>query len=134
VSVPVPLPAPVGRTRAGEIAATLARLRMAEGSLELARRRVRLEVAEAIAELQARQAALALYRGDLLARARRDLAALREAISSRQLPLREALLAQRSLIELLQANLEARLGCAAAWVELRRVAGLPLLPESGGAR
>ena len=90
LSIPMPLPAPVGRTRAGEIAETLAQIRAAESSEELVRRRVRLEVARAAGDLQgAPRAPPALFAGDLLARARADLSSLREAISSRQLSLRE---------------------------------------------
>jgi cobalt-zinc-cadmium efflux system outer membrane protein len=131
VSLPIPLPAPIGRTRAGEIGEAIGRIRVAESSVELARRRVRLEVAEALAAFQARKGALDLFGGDLLPRARRDLAALREGIMSRQLSLRDAVVAQRSLIELLQAGIEARLAYAEARVELRRVAGVPLLPGAG---
>jgi cobalt-zinc-cadmium efflux system outer membrane protein len=128
LSLPIPLPAPVGHTRAGEIAETLAQIRAAESSEALVRRRVRLEVARARAALQAQTAAGKLLAADLAARARTDLAALREAIAGRQLALREALLWQRSLIELLQADIDVRLARALAWVELRRVVGLPLAP------
>jgi len=134
LSVPLPLPAPVGRTRAGEIAETLAQIRAAESSGELVRRRVRVEVARAAATFKARQSGAALFAADLLARGRADLAALREAISSRQLSLREGLQWQRTLIELLQGDIEARLGRALAWVDLRRVVGLPLVAAPGGAR
>ncbi|MEA2654802.1 MAG: outer membrane protein heavy metal efflux system [Chloroflexota bacterium] len=134
LSVPLPLPAPVGRTRAGEIAETMAQIRAAESSEELVRRRVRLEVARAQAALKARQGAADLFAGDLLKRARTDLSSLREAISSHQLSLREALQWQRTFIELLQADIEVRLGSALAWVELRRVAGLPLAVSQAGAR
>jgi cobalt-zinc-cadmium efflux system outer membrane protein len=132
LSFPLPLPSPVGQTRAGEITETLAQLRAAESSEELVRRRVRLEVARALAALQARAAAVALYPGDLLARARTDLSSLREALAARQLTLREGLVWQRSLIELLQTDVDVRLGRALAWVELQRVVGLPLVPPSGG--
>lgn len=127
LSIPLPLPSPIGRTRAGEIAETLAQLRAAESSEELVRRRVRLEVVSARATLLARQGAAALFKGDLVQRARADLSALREAIGARQISLREGLMWQRSLIELLQADIEARLGGALALVELRRVAALPLV-------
>ncbi len=127
ISMPIPLPAPLGRTRAGEIAETTAQIRVADSALELIRRRVRVEVAQAGATFDARKKAVALFTPDLLDRAKRDLTALREAIGSRQLSIREALMAQRSLIELLQANLDARLERALAWVELRRVVGLPLM-------
>jgi outer membrane protein, heavy metal efflux system len=134
LSIPLPLPAPVGRTRAGEIAATLAQIRAAQSSAELVRRRVRIEVARAAATLKARQSGAALFEAGLLTRGRADLAALREAISSRQLSLREGLQWQRTLIELLRSDIEARLGRALAWVDLRRVVGLPLVPAARGGR
>lgn len=134
LSVPLPLPGPVGRTRAGEIAETLAQIRAAESSGELVRRRVRVEVAHAAATFKARQSGAGLFAADLLTRGRADLAALREAISSRQLSLREGLQWQRTLIELLQGDIEARLGRALAWVDLRRVVGLPLFSAAGGGR
>lgn len=134
LSIPIPLPAPVGRTRAGEIAETLAQIRAAESSQELVRRRVRLEVARAVSGFQSRNAEATLFGVDLVARAHADLAALREAIGSGQLTLREGLQWQRSLIELLQADIGVRLARALAWVELRRVVGLPLSSVTGGGR
>jgi cobalt-zinc-cadmium efflux system outer membrane protein len=126
LSLPVPLPSPVGRTRAGEIVETLASIQVAESSLERVKRRVRLEVARAVSNYKARAAAGALFVGDLLPRARADLAALRDALSARQLTMREVVVWQRSLLELLQTEIESRLAVALAWVELRRVAGIPL--------
>src|SRR5262249_7319448 len=130
----LPLPSPVGRTRAGEITEALAQIRAAESSQELVRRRVRLEVSRALAAFQTRNAGAALFSRDLLTRAQADLSSLREAIASGQLTLREGLQWQRSLIELLQADIDARLAGLLAWVELRRVVGLPLLSAAGGAR
>lgn len=132
LSFPLVLPSPVGRSRAGEIAETLAQIRAAESSLELVRRRVRMEVARALSAFTSRSAAAGLFGRDLLGRAQADLSSLREAIASRQLTLREGLQWQRSLIELLQADIDVRLGQALAWVELRRVVGLPLAGASGG--
>ena len=126
LAFPLPLPAPVGRTRAGELAEALAQIRAAESSTELVRRRVRVEVARAEATFKARTAGATLFAPDLLARGRADLAALREALASRQLSLREALAWQRTLIELLQGDIQVRLERALAWVDLRRVVGLPL--------
>lgn len=134
LAIPLPLPAPVGRTRAGEITETLAQIRAAEASEELVRRRVRLEVTRALAAVRARDAAASLFASDLITRARADLSALREAIAARQLTLREALQWQRSLIELLQADIDARLARALAWVDLRRVVGLSLDGGTGGSR
>jgi cobalt-zinc-cadmium efflux system outer membrane protein len=134
LSIPLPLPSPVGRTRAGEIAEAVAQLKAAESSEELVRRRVRLEVARAQSASRTRDAAAALFPRDLTARAQADLSSLREAITSRQLPLREGLQWQRSLVELLQADIETRLAQALAGVELRRVVGLPLAAPAGGPR
>jgi cobalt-zinc-cadmium efflux system outer membrane protein len=134
LSLPLPLPSPVGRTRAGEIAETLAQIRAAEASAELVRRRVRLEVARAEATYRARQRSSELFAADLLDRARADLAALRDAVASRQLSLREGLQWQRILIELLQADIDSRLGRVLAWIDLQRVVGLPLAQPAGGAR
>ena len=134
LSFPLPLPSPLGQTRAGQIAENVAQIRAAEASEELVRRRVRVEVARAQSAFKARQGAAALFTPDLLTRARADLGGLREALASRQLSLREGLQWQRSLIELLQADIEARLGRALAWVDLRRVVGIPLAAVQGGGR
>ena len=128
LSIPIPLPEPVGRTRSGEIAEALGQLRAAEASAELVRRRVRLEVSRAIAAFRARQSAAGLIAPDLVTRAHADLNSLREAMKTRQLTLREGLLWQRNLIDLLQADIDARLGRALAWLELRRVVGWQLAP------
>jgi cobalt-zinc-cadmium efflux system outer membrane protein len=133
LSIPIPLPSPVGRTRAGEIAETLAQIRAAAASTELVRRRVRLEVARSLAAYHARQGSAGLFTAELLQRARADLASLREAVAARQLSFREALQWQRSLIELLQADIETRLGRILAWIDLQRVVGLPLVPADGRA-
>jgi cobalt-zinc-cadmium efflux system outer membrane protein len=134
ISVPLPLPAPLGRTRAGDIEAASARARAGESSVAVVRRRVRLQVAAALAGYRARQGTLALYAEPLLSRARADLVALREAMTSRQLGLREGIIVQRSLIELLAGSIEARLGYAEASVEIRRVVGRSLIPRPGGER
>jgi cobalt-zinc-cadmium efflux system outer membrane protein len=131
LSLPIPIPAPVGRTRAGEIAEVVASIRAAESSIETVRRRVRLEVARATSSYRTRDEAAALLAADLLARARADLTALREALSARQLTVREVVVWQRSLLELLQADIEIRLARALARVELRRVTGLPMVISQG---
>jgi cobalt-zinc-cadmium efflux system outer membrane protein len=132
LSIPLPLPAPVGRTRAGEIAEVVAQIREAESSVALARRRVRTEVAQAFAGVRATVAGVAIFDASLLTRARADLAALGEALASRQLTLREGLQWQRSLIELLQGDIEARLARVQAQIELRRAAGLAFVQHAGG--
>jgi cobalt-zinc-cadmium efflux system outer membrane protein len=133
LAFPIPLPAPVGRTRAGDIAETLAQLRAAESSRELVRRRVLADVARAAAAYRAKLGEADLFAADLVSRARADLAALREALATRRMTLREGLQWQRSLIELLSADIDARLARLSAEVELRRVAGLPIAVGKDGA-
>lgn len=131
LSLPLPLPGPVGPSRAGELAAAQAELELAETSVEKVRRRVRLEVQRAVALEQSYARELALYPPELVARAGTRLAALSEALAGRQLAVREALVLQRSLLELLQGHLRARTALAQARIERRRAAGQPLLPEGG---
>ena len=123
LSLPIPLPAPVGRTNAGPIAEAMAKSDRAEVEVEQLRRRIRLEVAQAVAAERARAAALTRFSPELLQQAHADLQALREGISSRQLSVRDALVAQRTLIELLVADVDARLAYAQAWVQLQRASG-----------
>jgi cobalt-zinc-cadmium efflux system outer membrane protein len=126
LSLPIPLPAPVGHTRAGEIAEATARVEQGRLAIDRVRRQVRAETARAFADYAARRSALSAIPPELLPRLRQDLAALAEGVTSRQLSIREALIAQRSLIETLQAALDAQLAFALAWVELHRAAVLPL--------
>jgi outer membrane protein, heavy metal efflux system len=133
LSIPLPLPGPIGQSRAGEIQETIAEIKVADASLALVRRRVQLDVHRAVAAYRSRLAASELFPADLVTRAQADLTALREAFASRQLPLRDALGWQRSLIELLQGAIDTWRERALAAIELRRVVGLPLL-ETGGAR
>ncbi|MFO0573848.1 MAG: TolC family protein [Polyangia bacterium] len=132
LSLPLPLPLPLGPGRAGEIASAEAEVRQAETALEKVRRRVRLEVQRALLDEEAYGRMLRLYPQEAVARATGQLVALRTALEARQIPVREALLMQRSLLELLQGHLRARLGLALARIERRRAAGLPLLPSEGG--
>lgn len=126
ISLSIPLPAPLGQSRAGEIEETIARIRQSESSLDLVKRGVRVEATRAYADWQTSSEALGLFQSDLKARAGEDLDRIRDAIGSRQLSLREALLAQRSLVDFLLADIEARLNYSLAWANLMRVGGYPL--------
>jgi len=92
------------------------------------------EVARATTAYWAKVGEAALFAPDLVARARADLTALRDALAARRLTLREGLPWQRSLIELLSADIDARLAKLTADVELRRVAGMLLGAAPGGTR
>jgi cobalt-zinc-cadmium efflux system outer membrane protein len=124
--IPLFLPSPLAPSGRGEITEAEARRAQAEDRLEGVRRRVREEVERALASWQARRAALDRYALPLIRRAREHVLSLGEAIRARQLSPREALLAQRTFIELLQNHLEARLAETLARLELLRAAGLAL--------
>lgn len=126
LSIPLFLPAPLGPSRAGEIGSALAQVEQADTTLEQVRRRVRLEVIRAVQAEQAYARELQLFPPDLVTRAKADLQAIGLALAARQLAIREALLAQRSLIELLQAHIRSRLAFALAHLERRRASGQPL--------
>ena len=131
LSVPIPLPNPLVPNGAGEIAVARARSLQADLDVVALRRRVVLEVNRAVANERAAASALRAFSGTLIERARKDLEALGDALTARQMSVREALLAQRSLLDLLESNLAVRLQYRLARTELWRAAGLPL--SSGGA-
>jgi cobalt-zinc-cadmium efflux system outer membrane protein len=126
ISIPIPLPSPIWPSRAGEIQETIARIDQASANVALVRRQVRIEVAQAYADWRSRRSALEQYLPDLMLRAKRDLGAIGEGLSSKQLSVRDALLAQRSLIELQLGYVETRRAYAAAWVNLMRMSGFDL--------
>lgn len=130
ISLSVPLPAPFGQSRAGEIEETIARIRQAGSNVDLVRRRVQIEATRAYADWKSSSEALDLFEPGLSGRANEDLDRIRDAIGSRQLPLRDALLAQRSLTDLLIEEVTARLNYSVAWANLMRVGGYSL-PGTG---
>ena len=126
ISIAIPLPAPLGQDRAGEIEETIALIGQAKSNVELVKRNVRIEATQAYENWQTSSDALTLFPPELVGRANQDLDLIRQAIGSRQLSLREALLAQRSLVDLLLADIEARLNYSLARANLMRVGGYPV--------
>lgn len=129
LGMPVPLPAPVGRTNAGEIAEVQAQAVAAEAELDDVRGRVRGEVLDAAIEAASRAAELAAFPPSLVAQAHEDLHALTERVSQGRIPIEAALGMQRVLVDLLRKHLEAQHAAALASVELARAAGLELPGE-----
>ncbi len=123
LSIPIPVPAPIGRTNRGEIDEALALVARAETDLERVRRNVRTEVLAALNEVATRRAQLALYDDERVTGAEQTLQAVAEEIAARRLPLRDALLMQRTLLALLYARVEARHDLCRASVLLARVSG-----------
>ncbi len=134
ISLPLPLPAPLGPSRAGELQASEAQVVQAGLTVERLRRQVRAEVLRAIARERSYAVQVRSFPAELAAQARTDLAALAQALSARQLAPREALLAQRSLVEFLMGHLEVRRGLALARVERLRATGQPLVSRTAGGQ
>lgn len=127
LSLPVPLLGPLGRMNTGEIAEAAALVRRAEVEVERLKRQVRLEVVIAARIFTSRKRELDAFDSKRLARAEESLRSLGQELAAGRLTVRDALLAQQSLVELLGAHVEAKRALCLASVELARAAGLPLV-------
>lgn len=130
VSFPIPLPSPVGRTYAGEITEATALAERAATETEQTRRSIRLEVSRALAAWDMRKQQMDLFPAANVQRADTTLESIAQEIEARRLPVREALLTQQSLIDLLFASVEAKRQLCFASVEVARAAGIAI--EGGG--
>ena len=130
LSLPLPLPGSIWPTRRGEIEEARARVLQVSTNAEGVARRVRAEVVQAFRDVQLRETAVRAYPPGAGERAHEGLRSLASALSSGRLGVRDALLSQRALIDLLEGDLAARLELALARVELARAAAL--LDEEDG--
>ncbi|MCA9717876.1 MAG: TolC family protein [Myxococcales bacterium] len=108
LSLPILLPHPLGRTNKGEIAAARARVREADERVAAAARVLSVEATTAYHEYAARREAAGAYSAHADASARRSLDALADEIERGRLPVRDALLTQQSLIDLLLRSTRSR--------------------------
>lgn len=126
LGIPVPLPQPIGRTKAGELAEATAADERVLAQLEAQERAVALERSNVNAEYQRAVDARALYSTERLAAAAENVRALSAQVSAGRLSVRDALLAQAPLFSLLAGDIDARLSLCLASVHLRRAAGATL--------
>jgi cobalt-zinc-cadmium efflux system outer membrane protein len=126
LSFPIPIPGNVGRTFVGEVAEAEALARRAATDRERARREIRLGVATAAQALESRRLEVEAFTPELLANAETSLRALGQEVESGRLTVREAVVAQQALIDLLQGYVAARREWCLASVDLARAAGVPL--------
>jgi outer membrane protein, heavy metal efflux system len=126
VALPIPLPGPVGRTFAGEIAEAQASARYARADAVRLGVTLRRETAVALAEYEARVAERDAISAEKFARLETTLTSLADEVKAGRMSPRDAFLAQQALIDLLQSRVTARRLACEASVELARVAGLPL--------
>lgn len=129
VSLPIPIPQPIGQTFNGQIAEADALARRAGTEAERARRQARGALVSALADFDSRRREREAFTPERVARAEQGIEAIAREIAAGRLALRDALLSEQALIGLLRANVEARHALCVASVDLARAAGLPL--ESG---
>jgi cobalt-zinc-cadmium efflux system outer membrane protein len=126
ISMPIPLPYPVGRTLHGELAENAALVRQADAEIARVKRAVRLEVIAAWQAYESARAQQALYTDERVAQAERSLASIGGELHAGRLSISDAVVAQQTLIEFLRAHIEAKLELCLASIELARSAGLRL--------
>ena len=126
LSFPIPLPQPVGRTNAGEIAQTLALAKKAEIDADQAKTAADTRLRVALDDYRSRLSELALFDQEAVAHAHRQLLTISEEIGAGRLSFRDASIAQQALVELLLSQLDAQLQLSLASVQLARAANLPL--------
>ncbi|AKU94943.1 Heavy metal RND efflux outer membrane protein, CzcC family [Labilithrix luteola] len=125
LALPIPIPG-VGRTYAGEIAEANALAAQASSEVDRLTLTARLELATALQGLDSRRDELDAFSKERLERAEKSLGDIATEIEAGRLGVRDALLAQQALIDLLRSHLEARRALCLASVELARAANLPL--------
>ena len=126
LSMPIPLPQPLGRTFAGEITEADALSRRSKTQAEQARREIRLDLANALASYASIRAQSELYTAERIGRAEQSLRSIASEIEAGRLAVRDALVSQQALVDLRRAALEARKNLALGSVDLAQAAGYPL--------
>jgi cobalt-zinc-cadmium efflux system outer membrane protein len=126
IALPIPLPNPVGRTYAGEMAEAEALADRAKNDVERLRRNVRLEITKALVRLDVASKEVALFRQDDLTRAEAALDAIADELKAQRLAIRDALLTEQTLLEYLLARVAAQRALCQASVEMARASGEPL--------
>lgn len=126
LSLPIPLPHPVGRTKAGALAEARANAERARSGAELGLRTAELERATALAELEAATLARGLYGPERATHAAQRLEQVVAQVRTGRLPVRDALLAQQALVDLLESELDARETLCLASVRAARLDGAAL--------
>jgi outer membrane protein, heavy metal efflux system len=126
LSFPLPLPSPIGRTFTGEIAEADALNRRAQLETQKLQRNVRLEVLNARWVLETRKRETELFTAESIAKAEAGVDAIGEALRGQKIPIRDALLSEQALVELLLDYIEARRRLCLASVELANAAGFAI--------
>jgi cobalt-zinc-cadmium efflux system outer membrane protein len=123
LAFPLPLPGNVGRTYRGEIAEAEALAQRAAAERDAVLRETELALSKARRAFESRARELEAFTPERLERARQSLRSVREEVEAGRLSVRDALILQQALLELLDADLAARLAWCLASVDLARASG-----------
>jgi len=126
LALPIPLPSPLGRTYAGEIAQNEALARRAGIDEERIRRAIRLEWMTALQSYEGAKTQAAVFTPERLARADQGLASIAAEIEAGRLSIRDAVISQQALVDLLLSAVQTRLELCLTSVDLVYAAGLAL--------
>ncbi len=126
VAVPIPLPGNVGHTNVGEIAEAHALADRAVSDRERLTRDARLAIVTEVATYKSLQSELAAFTPQRLERARRTLSTIADEVKAGRLAVRDAVLAQQTLVELLRNYVGTRRDLCISSVQLMRAAGASL--------
>ena len=126
LALPLPLPYPVGRTHAGEIAEAEALAQQVKTEVQRTQRELRGKLAIARAEYTSRLEALQTFTPERVAQAEQTLQDTAEQVSAGRIGIRDAIFAERTLLEFLETNIEVRRAVCLASVALARAAGVAL--------
>ena len=132
LAFPLPLPEPLGRMHAGEIAESEALARRARLLAAESRRKSGGELRRALAAYEAAREATLLYTRARLERSEATLASLAGQVEAGRISTRDAVVVEEPLFDLLLGAVEARRLLCVASADVARAAGIPL--EDGRAR
>ncbi|AKV01554.1 Heavy metal RND efflux outer membrane protein, CzcC family [Labilithrix luteola] len=126
IALPITLPQPVGHSYIGQIAESEALARQAASRAEQLARSFSGELAEALASYDAARAETALYTPERLTRAESMLFDIAKEIEAGRVAVRDAVVAQRELIDVVRGYIEARRSLSVASVDLLLASGASL--------
>lgn len=125
-SAPIPLPEPVGRRNEGQIAENEALARRSSERADAVTRELTTDLAIAIAEYETRRTEADLYTADRVTRTGTILAELGKEIEAGRLPVRDAIVAQQQLIDVLRGYVDTRRALCVSSVKLALAANAPI--------
>ena len=126
LALPIVFPQPIGRTYEGEILESESLSRKLMTDAEEKKRVARRDIATARQAYDASMQVRNLYSPERIARAQKSLESIATEIEAGRLLIRDAIVAQQTLVEMLRASIEARRAVCVASVALAKAAGVAL--------